>query len=264
MSVLLARFYLREQALWKRLRGFGEAAHTGAWLGLLSPRALHAVDEAFYAGSRTYLSDAHNLKGLLPWEQAAVREFFPAGGRLLLIGAGGGREVLALARMGYAVVGVECNEALVDYGNELLAREGVDARLAVVPRDRAPETGGPYDGAIVGWGAYMLMMGRPRRVEFLRQLRALLPAGAPVLMSFFTRPEDHPRMRKVHAIASRLRRLTRREPLELGDDLAPTFVHRFTRGELASELEAAGFRLAHFVEETGPYEPGWAIGAASG
>lgn len=260
---LAARVYHAAHRLWARAGRPAEAAHTGAWLGVLSREALHAVDQAFYERSTSYRDDRHNLRGLFGWERAALEAHFPAAGRVLVVGAGGGREVLALSRMGYAAEGFECNPALVDYAARLLARERCAGTVAYVPRDRAPEGGGPYDAGVVGWSAYMLIAGRERRVDFLRQLRPLLGPGAPLLLSFFTRPGDTPRLRAVHRRAARIRRLLRREPAELGDDLAPNFVHRFVEAEVAAELAAAGFRLASFTPEgPGPHDSGWAVGIA--
>jgi hypothetical protein len=46
--------------------------------------------------------------------------------------------------------------------------------------------------------------------------------------------------------------------VEIGDDLAPNYVHYFTRSEIASELSEAGFALQCYSPE--PY--GHAVGVA--
>ena len=48
------------------------------------------------------------------------------------------------------------------------------------------------------------------------------------------------------------------ESVELGDDLDPTFVHRFTQAEIADEMKMGGFELVYFREQ--PY--GHAVGLA--
>lgn len=236
----------------------------GALLGMLRRGTLHALDDAFYARSAGYRSDRHNLQGLRPWEEEALGAFFAGRASLVVLGAGGGREVLALARRGLRVEAFECNPALVEYAAALLAREGVDAEVRFLPRDAIPGAG-RFDGAIVGWSAYMLISGRTRRIALLRGLRERLEAGSPVLLSFWTRRPDSPRARRVAAVAGRVRRLLGGEPVEEGDDLAPNFVHRFTRAEVEAELAAAGFSLARFVEEgPGPHDSGWAVGIVEG
>lgn len=259
----LARAYLAVQRLRHAARGGWDAVQAGVWLGLMGRATLHALDDAVYAASRSYAGDRHNLRGLFDWEDAALRDHFAGCRSLLVVGAGGGREVLALARRGYRVEGHECNPALVEYAAGLLSREGCSAPVHFLPRDAAPAGPARFDGAAVGWTAYMLIAGRERRIAFLRGLRARLEPSAPVLLSFWTRREGSGRARLVAAVAGPLRRLARGEPPEAGDDLAPNFVHRFTRAEVEAELAAAGFRMVRFEPiGTAVHASAWAVGVS--
>jgi hypothetical protein len=258
-----ASLYLRAHRVFKRVLAGLDAAWAGLWLGALRREDLFDVDTAYYLELDRYRSDEHNRHGLFAWEEASLRDCFPPSGRLLVTAAGGGREVLALAARGYEVDGFECNPGLVAYATDLLARDGVAATVRLLPPDRAPAAGGPYDGAIVGWGSYMLVPGRARRVAFLRELRALLPPGAPILLSFFTREPGTPRHRIVAAVARVVRRLRGGEPIEVGDDLTPNYLHPFTEPEIASELADGGFRIARFRPQGADrYETGFAIAHA--
>ncbi|MCA2214119.1 hypothetical protein [Jidongwangia harbinensis] len=261
---LKARAYRRWSRLYRTGLRAGDILQTGLWLGLLDRHDLHAFDEAEYVHRSNYRTDAHNLGGLFDWERRAVAEYFPTGGALVVLGAGGGREALALARLGYRAVGYECHPALVRYGRDLLARHDCPgAELHHLGRDRAPADGGPYAGAIVGWGAYMLITGRERRVSMLGGLRRRLLPGAPLLTSFYTRADDGRRAGLVAAVARPVRRLRRAPAVEVGDDLAPTYVHRFTEAEVAAELTAGGFELVEFAaERPGPTNPGYAVARA--
>jgi hypothetical protein len=91
------------------------------------------------------------------------------------------------------------------------------------------------------------MQGRARRIAFLSQARRRLPHGGPVLLSFFDRSRDTRELRWTAAVANRLRRLRRAEPVELGDTLAPNLVHVFTRAQVSEEVAAAGFELAAYA-----------------
>ncbi|GIJ52287.1 hypothetical protein Val02_91730 [Virgisporangium aliadipatigenens] len=256
-----ARAYLAWRR-WNTAAGRALAAvHTGVWLGLLDRADLHAVDQHEYGRRRVYHSDAHNLRGLFDWEERVLAEYFPRGGTLLVTGAGGGREVVALSERGYRVLGFECNRELVTVGRALLDRlDRRGAALCETPRDLAPTVDGSADGVIVGWGSYMLIPDRERRVAFLRGLRDPLVPDAPLLMSFFTREPREWRARLV-AAAARVTRRGRR--VELGDDLAPNFVHRFTGPEIESELRDGGFRpVVYRAEGSGPYDSGFAVGLA--
>ena len=262
MSRLLPRAYLLFHRATHRLGVPFTATGSGLWLGLLDGDALAAVDEAMYAGGG-YLGDEHNLRGLFPWEETALDEWFAGRRRLLLVGAGGGRELVALAARGLSVDAYECNPALVAAGNDLLERRGVDARIALLPRDEAPGGGGPYDGGLVGWSAYMLMPGRERRIRFLRGMHDRLQPGAPLLLSFWTRMEGAPRPPRVVRVANTVRRMLGRPRVDLGDDLAPNYLHSFTEAEVRAEMTEGGFQMMRFVPHgPGGRDSGWAVGHA--
>jgi hypothetical protein len=234
-----------------------KSVHEGLWLGLLDHRHVQVITDERYESWRTYGSDDYNLSGLMPWEESALDRFF-VGCRSLLVGAaGGGREVLALARRGYEVTAFDCSSHLLDRCRRLAADEGLTVSAAVSPPDRVPEGVGRHHGAIVGWGGYMHIPGLTARVEFLGEIRShLVPAG-PLLLSFFSSRQRSRSDRWVAGIARRVRRIRgSSDSVEVGDRLAGTFDHRFTEEEIESELESAGFEMVHFAHQ--PY--GHAVG----
>lgn len=263
MSARLARAHHLVWSALRKVRPGSEQAYGAAVLGLLSHGALHAIDQAVYDRWAWYGGDDHNSSGLFPWEEEALAGHFGGRRRALLVGAGGGREVLALSRRGMRVDGYECNPTLVASAARILAAEACECTVRPIARDQAPAGGGPYDAAIVGWSAYTLIEGRRRRIALLRGMRARMERGAPLLLSFFTRGGDEHAVRRVAAIANRVRARLGREPVETGDALAPNFIHMFTRQEVEDELAAAGFRLERFQPQgPGLAESGWAVGRA--
>ncbi|BCM94311.1 hypothetical protein IAD21_06216 [Abditibacteriota bacterium] len=241
------------------------ARWTGFCIGLLDHRDFHAIDDALYEESAIYRSDEHNGRGLFDWEEKCLSGYFPSTGSLLVIGAGGGREVLALAKRGYDVEGYECNLALVEFANEFLVRQGCKGTVSFLDRDCAPIGQNSYDGAIVGWSAYMLIPGRQRRIAFLRALNGQLKEGSPLLLSFFTRAPNVPYLSEVRDKGARIRRLRHKELVELGDDLGPNYIHRFTREEIERELAEAEFSLAFYGPQgAGYYDSGHAVGIKRG
>jgi hypothetical protein len=247
--LLSQRVLARFNNLVKGALGLLKAVHTGVWLGLLSRETIHRLDERFYTVDPVYISDEHNLRGLFAWEEVAIRAHFMGCRRLLVTSAGAGREVIALRRMGFEVDATECNPALREAGNRLLATCGLTPDVGEAPRDACPVPVGRYDGAVVGWGGYMYIQGRTARVSFLRQLRQALVAGAPVLLSFFVRPEGDRLFRWTRAVASPIRRARRDEAPELGDVVDPFFQHYVSREEITGELAEAGFQLVLFSTE---------------
>jgi hypothetical protein len=227
------------------------AFFNGLWLGAMDRDTLDLIDEIYYEGKSQYVDEAYNLTGLRDWEAEMIEAHFPDSGRVLVTGAGGGREVLALLERGFDAVGYEPNEQLVTAGAAFLEQRGHDDRLHVVDRDVFPEETGRCDAVVVGWGSYMLIPGRSRRVAFLRGARRCLPEGAPILLSFFARPPEARSFVTISLVANVVRRLRGLPRVDLGDALSPNYTHHFTRDDVASELQEAGFRLVVF--EAQPY-----------
>lgn len=227
-----------------RLQIGARALRAGVCLGLASPELLAAVDEEAYARRRYayHDTDEHNLRGLFPWEERALQAF-PETGRVLVTAVGGGREVLALRRRGYEVVGCECNERLRARANALLERLAPGEPVRPVARDRCLVDAGLFDAAVVGWGSYTAIRGTSRRRAFLSELGACLRPGAPALISFFARSGDARRFRVIAAVGNAIGAITGAEPVEIGDVVDPTYQHYVARDELAEELSAAGFAL---------------------
>ncbi len=243
VSSLPARVYFFFRAALRKSTALAHICFEGFWLGVGSRRFFHEVDRLCYNAWPLYRDESYNQGGLMAWEARAVEKYFKAGQRLLLAGAGGGRETLALVGMGFQVLGFECHEGLRSLANRLLAKQGVAAKVLHSDRDRCPKVSGAFDGLIIGWGAYMLIQGKRRRVSFLRQLRKRAAPGAPLLLSFFFRQGDTRRFRWSVGIANFIRKISFRKPIELGDGLAPNFVHYFSHAEIEEELRLAGFRL---------------------
>ena len=237
------------------VRAFAAARAFGAgiWLGLLSRRRLHEIDALYYdgafggsAGGIDYASRDHNTRGLFAWERAAIDRSFAGRRRLLLLGAGGGREVIALRRLGFHVDAFDCNPRLAAAGSRIIANEASGAPIAIVERDACPTGDVDYDGLIVGWGAYMLIAGRDRRIALLRAMRSRAHPGSPLLISFFEREPITRSERLTAAIANTIRALSLRPRIDLGDTLAPNFLHYFTRAQIQAELDEAGFDLHRY------------------
>jgi 2-polyprenyl-3-methyl-5-hydroxy-6-metoxy-1,4-benzoquinol methylase len=229
-----------------------EALHQGAWLGLMDGPALDEATARWYARSGRHADHAHARGGLFAWEAAALDAWFSDRRRVIVAAAGGGREVVPLVRRGHAVEAFDCAPDVVEACREFLAAEGVSASVHLAPPGAVPGGLGTFDAAIVGWGAYMHVPGRDRRIRFLRSLAAHLQPGAPVLLSYFTLERDTPMLRATASVAAFVRRVRgSREPVEVGDSLPGTFDHLFTRAEVAAELSEAG--LEPVAIGTDPY-----------
>lgn len=224
------------------------ACFAGFWLGVLKRNTLLAIDERYYSSHARYQDNDYNRSGLWLWEDDMMARYFEGKKQLVLVGAGAGREVLALRRLGYDVQGFECNADLVKNANVMLEQEGFPPNVQVSPPDICPPSGQTFDGLIVGWGAYMLIQGRAKRIALLKSMREQGDTGAPLLVSFFVRRPDEQRYKIIAALGNFFRRLSGRDLIEVGDDLEPEYVHYFTEEELSKELTEAGFRLEYFAD----------------
>jgi hypothetical protein len=248
----MVRIYLWSSVQRTRLIRLIQSLFTGFWLGILTGSDLDSVDDAYYVGSEKrsspvdYTSPEYNKRGLFEWERKAIEDNFTPGGSIALMAAGGGREVLALRKMSFQVDAWECQPDLIAAANALLAAEGFEPSVTHAPRSTVPVGTRMYDGLIIGWGSYMLVQGRPRRVALLREFRARVAVGAPILVSFYTRRSGDAYVRLVARVANLGRLLLGRERVQVGDLLEPNYVHRFTEDEIASELADAGFALTSY------------------
>jgi hypothetical protein len=249
-------------------QGIFQGCFVGLWLGLLTKQQLEAVDQEFYRKTikgmpshHNFYSKKYNRSGLFAWEQRVLSDYFGDCRRLLLYGAGGGRDTLALKRLGHHVEAFEANPDLVAAANELLREEGYDAAVQLVSRDECHSTGPTYDGIIVSYGTYGYIQGRKRRIRLLRQLRAQTQAQCPIFVSFNYRARTtsfEVSLRLAALLASIIRRALRREQAEVGDWLDPIYLHYLTQDELASELLEGGFSMLRYNTT----EYGHAVGIA--
>lgn len=230
----------------KRLTNFLDTLFSGFWLGIMSEKSLEFSDELFYNNNSNYTDEKYNLSGLFGWEKVMVEKYFSKAKNILLIAAGGGREVIALGKMGFLIDSYECNMKLVEYGNALLRKNNLDYTIKYLPRNTVPGDVKKYDGIIVGWGAYSLIQGNKRRISFLNGLSPFLGQDTPLMISFLWMDKKDRKDNRIQKVANFFRILSRKEKTEPGDRLVPDFIHYFTEEEIKSELEQSKLRIEDF------------------
>lgn len=246
MRRLLARVYVRALSGFESAVGVGRGLFEGFWLGALDIEDLYAVDTWYYAHSSEYVAESHYRRGLFEWERVMLERHFAPGGRILVTAVGGGREVAALLHAGYDARGFECNRTLVDAATRLLDADGHSDRVEWIDRGAWPEPSTPFDGVILGWGSYTLVPTATDRVRMLQEASAHVVSGGPILLSFLATEQFGRTDRFVARLATVIRRVLGRRPVEIGDRLAPNFVHVFTRDQIEREVCAAGLELRDF------------------
>ena len=217
---------------------------------------LDAFNDITYGATDVYRPDAPIYRsGLFNWEgEAIARAFPPAPGRVLVGGAGGGREAFALAERGSDVVAFDPSERLVESMAAHAAAIGaggrsgrVDAFLGRYEDLPRLQTAGAepskvdlrehprFDAALFGWASYSHLRLRQHRILALEQVGAL--TAGPVLVSFYLGRGGQPRTRRG--------RVARRLGFD-GLDRFTTHVgyyHLSTSDELRQEAREAGLQI---------------------
>jgi hypothetical protein len=251
----------------ERVQKLCDAAHQALWLGVLDSDQWQELTDQYYkstrsaSGTRNYFGKAHNLKGFFQWELAAIDAHFADCKSMLVGSAGGGREVLALARRNVKVDAFECGPELAESCRALLASQGVEATVVTARPNEVPDSLGVYDGAILGWGAYTHVVGRDRRIGFLKDMHRHLKPGSLLLVSFF-RYKDAWFPGVTYQVARAIRTLRWARPHERGDSIGNTFNHRFTEAQIREELRIAGFDVVLYSETGFGHAVARAVGRA--
>ena len=144
-------------------------------------------DDLVEFGRQTY-TRPHNVaswgrsdlveRGLRPDETALLEKLPLKEGRLLLLGVGGGREAIPLARMGFDVTGVDFVPGMVELAKENAAQRGVRIEGLVQEISRLDVPASSYDVVWLCAAMYSCVPTRQRRVAMLRRIRqALRPGG---------------------------------------------------------------------------------------
>jgi tRNA (cmo5U34)-methyltransferase len=129
-------------------------------------------------------ADLHRMMSLL------LAERTPPDGRVLVLGAGGGLELKALAEAypGWSFDGVDPSAAMLRLAEKTVGPSGARIRLHEGTIDAAPE--GPFDAATCLLTLHFIA--REQRVPTLKQVRRRLKQGAPFIVAHISFPQTEP------------------------------------------------------------------------
>lgn len=193
------------------------------------------------------LDEGYALLGLFGWEEPFVRRFLKPDDRILVVGSGSGREVIALRRDGYSVEGLEPAAAAAELSREIMRKAGVDARIRIGGIETV-ELDGQFDLFIFSWYCYSYIAHRPTRIAALRSARAHLAPGGRIILSYIV-GEPIPKRVPV-ALAALAARASRAGWTPEKNDVLSFepgglhFEHHFAPGEVEDEARMAGLKVA--------------------
>lgn len=216
-----------------------------------SQRLLNSVKEFFNGSKELNLRRDEVEKGLSETEQAFVKKL-PVDSYLLDIGCATGRLCFALARQGYAVIGIDVAEKQIEQAQQIAAKERIKATFLHYKPPTLPFPDASFAAAFL-IKTYCYVPHRAARIAFLGEIaRVLSPNGLlfmtqhildPFLDSYEPTYDDN-----YHESALEY------ETLEEGDNFTsgiPSYVRYFLEADIKAELEKSPFQLVDSSAERG-------------
>lgn len=117
-------------------------------------------------------------QGLQQAEQEMVTRYLPPEGRLLDVGCGAGRAVLALDKAGYRVTGIDLSLPMLLAGRSLSAK----ARLAGANVVALPFADHTFQAALMFFGALQHIPGKDNRRRALAEIHRLVKPGGHLVL----------------------------------------------------------------------------------
>lgn len=187
------------------------------------------------------------LRGLFAWERDVLDQVLWPRDRVLVVGCGTGRELIALAARGHSTVGIDPSGPSVTTARDALAHMQI-AAIVIEGFFEEVEVPGRFDVIIFTHRAYGLIPGREFRVNALRKAAGLLHERGRIIVSYLSGRGMHPML----VAAARVGAFVSGSDLrvERGDDLHRsvgglfTFEHQFTKDEFAREAAEAELSIA--------------------
>ena len=243
------------QALTAAARGFGRASRVFLYLAIGTERL-----GRFREGVELMWGDPWPAAGdggsLFPVERELFERFIPPRSRVLVIGCGGGRDLIALEALGHTMTGVEPSPSAMALCENALREQGRAATLVRGFFEDAPVTG-PFDAIVFSYFCYSYVPESARRIACLRKAARLLAPGGRIFVSYVTMGGPHPMLPRLARLSAALTGCDWR--VEAGDAVSlrregmprPCFFleHVFTGVEILEEIGAAGMEVVHHRTE---------------
>lgn len=254
----------RSQAALRKLGSWLEAVQSGIFMGLVDDQAFQSFDTYPFDESKPMDVAAEAESGLESWERHIVREHFADVRSVLVVAAGGGRELIELDKLGFKATGIEYGRELHEATRRELILQSCGATIVRSERFDVPRVEHVYDAAFIARKFLSHVHNRQVRIELLTNIRRTLRPDAKLVIGFYTRDRDTWAFRMQAGLANTLRKLrgVRESPVEVGDHLdteSPLYHHHYVWEELRDELREAGFTPV----EHGTTWFGWAVASVT-
>ena len=243
------------EALTGAARGFGRVSRVFLYLAIgTEPLARFREGvELFWGDPWPMAEDAGTL---FPVERELFDRFIPPASRVLVVGCGGGRDLIGLAALGHTMTGVEPSPSAMQLCKSHLHEQGCPATLVQGFFEDAP-VNGPFDAIVFSYFCYSYVPESARRIACLRKAAGLLAPRGRIFVSYVVMGGPHPMLPRLARLSAALTGSDWR--VEAGDAVSlrregmprPCFFleHVFTGIEILEEVAAAGLEVVHHRTE---------------
>ena len=183
------------------------------------------------------------------WEEDVLACHKMTSGSILVLGAGVGRESIALAQRGFLVVGLDINRESLCVGSQQAMAKSLRLLFAQADFLAIPIGLARVDYVLMSGIMYSSIPGRQQRQAWLRSLRTCMNEQGLIVLNFLIAREMETRTHRfIHRLNCWLTRLPgANQSYQLGDTCSQShFLHAFVdEEEIRSELCDAGANVDH-------------------
>ena len=143
------RWLTRSQQTLQKLASWLQAIQSAIFMGCVEDASFQAFDTYPFDESEPLDVAVHADQGLEPWERQIVRAHLADVNSILVVAAGGARELVGLNELGYATAGVEYGTELCEASRRELTLRNSTATIERGERFEVPGEDESYDAAKV-------------------------------------------------------------------------------------------------------------------
>ena len=217
--------------------------------GLVRFEDLRRASQRAWDEQQALDTEAYIGSGLFDWEQDFFDRLLKPDDRILVVGCGTGRDLLALLDHGYRTDGLDSGARLTAIAREMVARRGRQATIltGAIETMALPER---YDVVIFSWFCYCYIPHGRCRIEVLRKVGEHLNPGGRILISYILFEPGH--RRDLLPLTRLVARLSgsdwHPEPGDYVTHARPGryvghYEHQFRPDEIEAEARAAGLTV---------------------
>ena len=192
----------------------------------------------------------HISRGLFEYEEEQIKNCnFKENREILVIGCGGGRESIPLAKKGLKVTAMDSEPIMIEAAKKYAKKVNVEINFLIKDMYNLDFPSSSFDGIIIFSNLYAQIPGKKRRVKFLKNLNSILRPGGKIVINFGLK--KFILEKKFFPLSKLIAFLTFGNfGYQVGDSIFapslqvfPKFVHYFqSTHEIISEAEAGGFK----------------------